>query len=162
MLDAKRALLLGISHELRTPLSRMRLGIEFLDNEDDREKLKAEIVEMEKIVVTLLEAERLNTSHARLARSRVIVRELVQDLVNDFFSRERERIELDFRTPALKADLDDARVTLMLKNLVSNALRYSISASRSIAATRRVPGTRAAPASACISRRSSLARTAGP
>lgn len=125
MLDAKRALLLGISHELRTPLSRMRLGIEFLDSDEDREKLKAEISEMEKIVVTLLEAERLNTTHAPLARSRVIVCELVKDLVEDFFGRDRERIELDFRTPALKADLDDARITLMLKNLISNALRYS-------------------------------------
>ncbi len=125
MLNAKRALLLGISHELRTPLSRMRLGIEFLDNEDDREKLKAEVVEMEKIVVTLLEAERLNTSHATLARSRIVVPELVQDLVDDFFARDRERIQLEFRTPALKAELDDARITLMLKNLIANALRYS-------------------------------------
>ncbi|MEO1248136.1 MAG: HAMP domain-containing sensor histidine kinase [Pseudomonadota bacterium] len=125
MLDAKRALLLGLSHELRTPLSRMRLGIEFLDKEDDREKLKAEISEMEKIVVTLLEAERLNSTHAALARTRVQVRELVEDLVDDFFARDRERIELEFRTPALKADIDDARVTLMLKNLIGNALRYS-------------------------------------
>lgn len=125
MLDAKRALLLGISHELRTPLSRMRLGIEFLDDEEDREKLKAEISEMEKIVVTLLEAERLNTTHAPLARSRVVVTELVQDLVDDFFARDRDRIKLNFVTPALKADIDDARITLMLKNLISNALRYS-------------------------------------
>jgi len=125
MLDAKRALLLGLSHELRTPLSRMRLSIEFLDNDEDRDKLKAEISEMEKIVVTLLEAERLNSSHATLARSRVRVCELVDDLLDSFFARERERIELDFRTPALKADLDEARVTLMLKNLIGNALRYS-------------------------------------
>ncbi len=125
MLDAKRALLLGISHELRTPLSRMRLGLEFLDNEDDREKLKAEVSEMEKIVLTLLEAERLNNRHARLARSRVAVCELVEDLVDDFFSRDRDRIRLEFRTPALKADIDDGRVMLMLKNLISNALRYS-------------------------------------
>ncbi len=125
MLNAKRALLLGISHELRTPLSRMRLGIEFLDNEDDREKLKAEVVEMEKIVVTLLEAERLNSAHATLARSRVVVRELVEDLIDDFFSRDRERIKVDVRTPALKADIDEVRVALLLKNLISNALRYS-------------------------------------
>jgi signal transduction histidine kinase len=51
--------------------------------------------------------------------------ELVHDLVDDFFARERERIQLDFRTPALKADLDEARITLMLKNLIANALRYS-------------------------------------
>jgi two-component system OmpR family sensor kinase len=49
----------------------------------------------------------------------------VQDLVDDFFSRDRDRIQLDFRTPALKADIDEARVTLLLKNIVSNALRYS-------------------------------------
>ena len=125
MLDAKRALLLGISHELRTPLSRMRLGIEFLDNEEDQEKLKAEISEMEKIVVTLLEAERLNTTHAPLARARVVVAELVADLIDDFFERDRDRIKLNILTPAIKADIDDARITLMLKNLVSNALRYS-------------------------------------
>ena len=125
MLDAKRALLLGISHELRTPLSRMRLGLEFLDNDEDREKLKAEVSEMEKIVLTLLEAERLNNTHAKLARSRVAVCELVDNLVKDFFFRERERIRLEFLTPALKADIDDGRVTLMLKNLISNALRYS-------------------------------------
>ena len=34
ILDAKRALLLGISHELRTPLSRMRLELEFLDDDE--------------------------------------------------------------------------------------------------------------------------------
>ena len=39
MLDAKRALLLGISHELRTPLSRLRLAIEFLDSEADQETI---------------------------------------------------------------------------------------------------------------------------
>ena len=125
MLDAKRALLLGLSHELRTPLSRMRLSIEFLDDDEDREKLKAEISEMEKIVVTLLEAERLNSSHAQLARSRVRVCELVGNLLDDFFAREHERIEVEFRTPALKADLDEVRITLMLKNLIGNALRYS-------------------------------------
>ena len=41
MLDAKRALLLGISHELRTPLSRMRLELEFLDDAENAESLKS-------------------------------------------------------------------------------------------------------------------------
>jgi signal transduction histidine kinase len=45
MLDAKRALLLGISHELRTPLSRMNLMLELLDDEAARGKLKPEITE---------------------------------------------------------------------------------------------------------------------
>jgi signal transduction histidine kinase len=125
MLDAKRALLLGISHELRTPLSRMRLTLEFLDDEENRDSLKEEIVEMEKIVASLLEAERLNSRHSPLSRTRVVVGELVAELLDDFFSRDMQRIDVRLPAEKITADLDEARVSLMLKNLLSNALRYS-------------------------------------
>ena len=125
MLDAKRALLLGISHELRTPLSRLRLLIEFIDNEDQQQELKTELVEMEKIIVQLLEAERLNSRHEPLVRSEVRVRALVDELIDDFFARDRDRIRVDDQSDGGAANIDEARVSLLLKNLVSNALRYS-------------------------------------
>jgi signal transduction histidine kinase len=125
MLDAKRALLLGISHELRTPLSRMRLALEFFAEEENVESLKAEILEMEKIVVSLLEAERLNSRHAQLSRSQVIIGELIRELLDDFFARDAERIEVNLPTEPVTAYVDEARITLLLKNLISNALRYS-------------------------------------
>ncbi len=125
MLDAKRALLLGISHELRTPLSRMRLQLEFIEDEENRRALKDEIAEMEKIVASLLEAERLNVRHAQLSRTRVVVGALVDELMDDFFHRDRERIRVVRPEEAIMADLDEARITLLLKNLLSNALRYS-------------------------------------
>lgn len=125
MLDAKRALLLGISHELRTPLSRLRLLIEFLDDESDQESIRAEVREMEKIVVELLEAERLNTKHAQLARSLVDVDAMIEDMLNDFFARDLDRIEVRSHCGPVTANIDDARITLLLKNLLSNALRYS-------------------------------------
>ena len=125
MLDAKRALLLGISHELRTPLSRMRLTLEFLDEEKIRESLKEEILEMEKIVAALLEAERLNVRHAMLTRTNVLVRDLIDQLLTDFFSRDRDRIEVSQTDMEIRANLDEGRIALLLKNLLSNALRYS-------------------------------------
>jgi signal transduction histidine kinase len=125
MLDAKRALLLGISHELRTPLSRMRLALEFFDDKENVESLKAEISEMEKIVVSLLEAERLNSRHAQLSRTTVIVGELVNELIDDFFARETERISICLPKERITATVDEARITLLLKNLINNALRYS-------------------------------------
>ena len=124
MLDAKRALLLGISHELRTPLSRMRLALEFIDNDADRETLKPEIVEMEKIVVTLLEAERLSVRHAKLTRTKVKIDDLLHELIDDFFDGDRDRITVTHANSALQANIDEARITLMLKNLIANALRY--------------------------------------
>lgn len=125
MLDAKRALLLGISHELRTPLSRMRLALEFFDDKENVESLKAEIMEMEKIVVSLLEAERLNSRHAQLSRSQVIVGELIRELLDDFFARDAERINVNLPAEPVTAYIDEARITLLLKNLINNALRYS-------------------------------------
>lgn len=125
MLDAKRALLLGISHELRTPLSRMRLTLEFLGDEKKKDDLKAEIGEMEKIVASLLEAERLSVRHVKLARTQVVVGELLEELLDDFFSRERDRIKIIVPAQSVTANVDEARVTLLLKNLLSNALRYS-------------------------------------
>ena len=125
MLDAKRALLLGISHELRTPLSRLRLLIEFIDDESQQQEFKAEVVEMEKIIVSLLEAERLNSRHEPLSRSVVGVRALIDELIDDFFDRDRDRIQVIDRSDGATASIDEARVSLLLKNLVSNALRYS-------------------------------------
>ncbi len=125
MLDAKRALLLGISHELRTPLSRMRLALEFVDDEDSAESLRSEIREMEKIVVSLLEAERLNSRHAQLSRTDTNVKGLINELIDDFFSRERSRMRVELPGDELRANVDQARITLMLKNLIANALRYS-------------------------------------
>lgn len=124
MLDAKRALLLGISHELRTPLSRMRLALEFIENEADRETLKPELAEMEKIVVELLEAERLSTRHVRLNRTKMRIASLVRDLVDDFFSRDKDKIEVSHGDEDLEASVDEARIALLLKNLIANSLRY--------------------------------------
>ena len=124
MLDAKRALLLGISHELRTPLSRMRLMLEFIEKEADRESLKPEIDEMEKIVVSLLEAEQLSTRHVTLNRTRVKISALIRNLIDNFFGRDEQRVFVHVAANELEADVDEARISLLLKNLISNALRY--------------------------------------
>ncbi len=125
MLDAKRALLLGISHELRTPLSRMNLALELLDDDAARDQLKPEIAEMETIVGQLLEAERLSGRHNTLNRSDVDIAVLLDDLVTNFFERDRARIVVRNRAGPAPVRVDGPRVTLLLKNLVGNALRYS-------------------------------------
>ena len=124
MLDAKRQLLLGISHELRSPLSRLRLALEFVDD-SQKETLRPEIAEMEEIIASLLEAERLNTRHAALHRSNVLVRELIEQLVDTYFEREAGRIAIDVPAEGLEANVDHVRLALLVKNLLSNALRYS-------------------------------------
>ncbi len=123
MLDAKRQLLLGVSHELRSPLSRLNLGLALLEDSADVRALQQDVGEMRSIVETLLEAERLGSPHASLQRSDVSLAELAQELQSRYFAGER-RLQIEV-TGELRAKLDAARIQLMLKNLVGNALRYS-------------------------------------
>lgn len=132
MLDAKRQLLLGISHELRSPLSRMRLAIELMDapesssdSSGDAAGMQSDVAEMERVIVTLIEAERLNSRHATLHRTDCNMRHLVANLIDDFFERDRERIEVEFTGVQRPVEIDEVRIILLLKNLLSNALRYS-------------------------------------
>ncbi len=132
MLDAKRQLLLGISHELRSPLSRIRLAIELMDTPDgssesasDAAGMRSDVAEMERVIVTLIEAERLNSRHAMLHRTECNMRHLVANLIDDFFERDRDRIEVGFSGAQRPVEIDEARIILLLKNLLSNALRYS-------------------------------------
>ena len=125
MLDAKRQLLLGISHELRSPLSRLRLALEFLENEEQKDGLCSEVDEMERIIATLLEAERLNTRHETLQRTTFDVHSLLATLIDDYFPREQDQIEIRVEQNGLSSHADEARILLLLKNLLSNAVRYS-------------------------------------
>jgi len=123
MLDAKRQLLLGISHELRSPLSRMNLALEMLPDGKVAQPLKNDLREMESIISTLLEAERLNERHAPITLARTSALELVNSLVNDFFVDKLNQIRLKIPED-LFINVDEVRTKLMLKNLIGNALRY--------------------------------------
>ncbi|MEO0998220.1 MAG: HAMP domain-containing sensor histidine kinase, partial [Pseudomonadota bacterium] len=121
MLDSKRELLLAISHEMRSPLTRMKLALEF-DNDDAREALADDVAELETIIRELLEAERLNEAHVALAVSAVTPLELVHEVLAENFPG--ERVEMQQRGAARAASWDVTRIKLLLKNLIHNALKH--------------------------------------
>ena len=135
MLDAKRALLLAISHELRSPLTRARLNTELLPESPEvnpqREALLRDLQEMAGLITDLLESERLSARHAALQREPVALGPLAREVVAEVLARQPERPDVrpeitllaDPDLPALA--LDPARIRLLLRNLLDNALRHS-------------------------------------
>jgi signal transduction histidine kinase len=123
MLEAKRQLLLGVSHELRSPISRINLGLALMDDTAAARSLREDTEEMRNIVETLLDAERLGSAHTVLDRSEVRLPELAESLRQRYFAHE-PRLQIKVTGEPL-ARLDSARIQLMLKNLVGNALRYA-------------------------------------
>ncbi len=130
MLDAKRSLLLAISHELRSPLTRARLNTELLPETPElqasREALLRDLALMRDLVTDLLESERLSSRHAALHREPVDLADLVQEVVQGLGQPVQQDIAPDL--PSLL--LDPARMRLLLRNLLDNALRHSAGAAQ--------------------------------
>ncbi|MFZ5547199.1 MAG: HAMP domain-containing sensor histidine kinase [Pseudomonadota bacterium] len=122
MLDAKRALLLAISHELRSPLTRARLNAELVPESPERDALLRDLAEMRDLIASLLESERLAQPHAALQREPTDLRALIDGLVSGPFAGRALRVQLPAGLPL--AEVDRTRLTLLLRNLIDNALRH--------------------------------------
>jgi signal transduction histidine kinase len=130
MLDAKRSLLLAISHELRSPLTRARLNTELLPETEalqaSREGLLRDLALMRDLVTDLLESERLSARHAALHREPLDLRVLAQEVVASLGQTVQQELAADLPT----LQLDPARMRLLLRNLLDNALRHSLQAAQ--------------------------------
>ena len=122
MLAGQRGLLLAISHELRSPLTRARLHAELLDEGAQRDALLRDLGQMRDLISDLLEGERLAAGGAALHRETVDLNALVQALEATQFAGRGITLELSPGLPPQQADT--ARLQLLLRNLLDNALRH--------------------------------------
>ncbi|MBA2675432.1 HAMP domain-containing sensor histidine kinase [Ramlibacter sp.] len=133
MLEAKRALLLAISHELRSPITRARLNAELLPESGDagtrRAALLRDLQEMTSLVADLLESERLGQGHAALQREPTDLAALVREVAASFGGG-APRFELVLAEGLPVLALDRARMRLLLRNLLDNALRHGMDATQ--------------------------------
>jgi len=122
MLEAKRQLLLAISHELRSPLTRAKIQVEMLTDQKQRHDLQDDLNEMADLIEELLEGERLNSNQS-LTREKLLINELVEELLSARFSTESIKVKLPDEPIYITADR--TRLRLLLKNLLDNALRFT-------------------------------------
>ena len=121
MLEGKSSLLLAISHELRSPITRMRVNLELLNESNIQQKLIDDVREMETLISSILESEKLSGSHVPLTRSRCEVQKLVEDVVRGHPCLDRIKTGLS----PVEASVDQVRLKLLIKNLIDNACSYS-------------------------------------
>ena len=125
LLEAKRQLLLAISHELRSPLTRMKVSLEMLPEEKYKRDIADDVRQMEKLIAELMESERLNSRHSPLQRENISLNMLIDDVIAEFFGHAKSAIKCRFPHEAVNVNADPARIKLLLKNLIDNALRHS-------------------------------------
>lgn len=121
-------MLAAISHDLRTPITRLRLRAEFLDDDEQRAKMLADLAEMEAMIASTLAFARDDAANEPAATvdiaslARTVLDEAADacpEHAEDIAFDGPEHLILRVRPVALKR---------ALSNLVGNALKYGDSA----------------------------------
>lgn len=134
MIVTRDQLLIDVSHELRSPLTRMKVALELMPDDAQRARLSTDVAEMERMIAGLLELERL-----RAGRGVTLVRQDVVPIVREVVAGYEDRppgVRLDVDGSGVIAlDVDDEQVRTVMRNLLENAVKYSLPDSRAIRVT---------------------------
>jgi len=124
MLHARERLMLDVSHELRTPLTRIKLALEFLPDGDSRNNISEDLLEMEKMIAEILESARMRNTGGQLDKQQINIVALIEETVR-LFEHQSPGIEAIDMPARVVLSADPELVKTVLKNLLTNALKYS-------------------------------------
>ncbi len=121
MLDEKDRMLGAIGHDLRTPLAALRVRIESVEDDTDRERMAETIAEMNSTLDDILSLARLGRpseppTEVDLAALVDAVVEDFRDLGSDVVFEEAARLRMRLRPGLMRR---------AVRNLIENALKYA-------------------------------------
>ncbi|MBL8343846.1 MAG: two-component sensor histidine kinase [Rubrivivax sp.] len=134
---AQRRFLADAAHELRTPVTALRLQVQLLQeskNESERARALSEldsgVARSQRLIEQLLHIARTEPDGETLRIEPVDLADLVRSVVGTFsIKAEQRRIDLGATTPPNDGSVvvagDCEQITVLLNNLVENALRYT-------------------------------------
>ena len=125
MLEARERLLLDVSHELRSPLTRMKVALEFVQEDKTRDSLLGDVQEMEQMLTEILETARLKSEHGKLELQTVDLNKLIQEVCSEFEGKV-PGIHFDGDGREYMVRIDVEQIQTVLKNILVNALKYSV------------------------------------
>ncbi|HEX2935560.1 MAG TPA: HAMP domain-containing sensor histidine kinase [Bacteroidales bacterium] len=124
MIHAREQLLLDVSHELRSPITRAKIALEMMPESPGKESVWDDLKEMEIMITEILESERLKSGITKLHLAPVNVSALLGRIVENY-KRESSIVVLLPVSKDIIIQMDEALMTIVLRNLIDNALKYS-------------------------------------
>jgi signal transduction histidine kinase len=118
-LESQRQLLSAVGHDLRTPITAMRISTEFIDDAEVRERLEKNLIELQELTETVLDAAR----GAGWERMRKIdLAALIESLCADLEELEKPVTWAPHAAAPLTCRPNEIRRAV--RNLVENAIAY--------------------------------------
>jgi signal transduction histidine kinase len=138
MVRARDQLLLDVSHELRSPLTRLKVALALLPDSAKKAQAEKDAAEMDAMTTELLELERLRDGRALRA-----TREDLVPLLHEAARAYEDAppgVRVSASPPQILLDLDADGVRTVLRNLLGNAVKYSLPDSRPVELTATLEG----------------------
>ncbi len=121
-----------VAHELRTPLATLQSHLEAMIDgiwEPEKDRLigcHEEIVRISKMVGNLEKLARYEGENLILNKTKFNITETVQHIINNFESEYLNKgLEIDFRAEEQVISADKDKISQVVINLISNALKYT-------------------------------------
>jgi len=119
--EDRTQMMAAISHDLGTPITRLRLRAEFIDDEEQRKKMLADLDDMEKMVFAALSFARDDAANEPAAL--VDLRSLLQRVCDDITDAGFE-VSMEVGEKAVRYGCQPAALRRALTNLIDNAVKY--------------------------------------
>jgi signal transduction histidine kinase len=121
----RRHMLLAIPHEVRTPLTRLRVRKDLVTDEALRQGITRDIEALEDLLNTILQTERIQSREGGVQRTPIPLDSFIRELLDPIQERHPAvALVLDTAVPVVQADAFG--LSLVVRNLVSNALRHGL------------------------------------
>jgi len=122
LLDSKNLFMRNMMHELKTPITRGRIAIEMVEEGISKETLIRSFERMNELIAELAHVERLTTQNftPRMKAANI------DDIINNSIALllcDKEKLTIQTNNETLITDTK--LLTLAIKNLLDNALKYS-------------------------------------
>ncbi len=123
-IKTREELLRDIGHELRTPIAKGKFAVEKIDNFLQKELLKKIFFDLERLTNELIELEKLNITKLKLTT--FSAETLILDSLGKLYLEDEKKIEINIYED-FKIEADLYYLSIALKNLIDNALKYTTS-----------------------------------
>lgn len=120
MLDEKDVMLGAIGHDLRTPLAALRVRVESVEDDNERERMIAGIDDMDRTLDDILSLARLGRSEQTAEQTDISA---LIETVADEFTDMGEQVSFT-RSGRITASIRATLIRRALRNLIGNAVKY--------------------------------------
>jgi len=125
LVNQKQNLLIDVSHELKTPLTRLKFIVANMSlTKEDKQNLDREINFLKDMISNMLLSDKLSTPYIEdLEKEEIKLGDLIKSAYDMFYQLE-QKLKLYDYDETITLVVDPYKMSLAIKNLIDNALKY--------------------------------------